>query len=106
MKIDIDELTEQELVALSQQIVNRLRTLDQNRIYSDMMRFGVGQRVSFEPGDRPLVTGILTKHNKKTVTVVSDDGQRWNVSPGLLQEAKPREVVPNRSNIISLKARD
>lgn len=34
---------------------------------------------------RGKVTGILTRYNKKTVTVVTDAGERWNVAPGLLR---------------------
>ena len=28
---------------------------------------------------------MLTRYNRKTVTVISDTGQRWNVSPRLLR---------------------
>jgi hypothetical protein len=30
---------------------------------------------------------MVTRYNRKTVTVITDDGQHWNVSPGLLQKA-------------------
>ena len=30
--------------------------------------------------------GTLTRYNRKTVTVVTDSGQHWNVSPGLLSK--------------------
>ena len=45
------------------------------------------QRVSFEhQGGRLL--GTLVKHNRKTVRVVTDNGQRWNISPHLLTPVK------------------
>jgi hypothetical protein len=28
--------------------------------------------------------GIITRYNKKTVSVITEQGYRWNVSPGLL----------------------
>ncbi|MEX0731189.1 MAG: hypothetical protein WED00_16405 [Aquisalimonadaceae bacterium] len=34
------------------------------------------------------LTGTLMKFNRKTVTVVTDQSQRWNVSPHLLSPLK------------------
>jgi hypothetical protein len=85
MRIDIDALTEAELIDLNNRIVERLRFLSQMRSHKRMLDFRIGDRVAFQPEGRPLVSGILTRYNKKTVTVVTDGGERWNVSPGLLQ---------------------
>jgi hypothetical protein len=85
MRIDIDALTEAELIDLNNRIVERLRFLSQMRSHKRMLDFRIGDRVAFQPEGRPLVIGILTRYNKKTVTVVTDAGARWNVSPGLLQ---------------------
>ena len=53
----------------------------------ETMRFSIGQRVSFDQqGGGILVT--LVKYNRKTVTVVTDNGQRWNISPHLLSPLK------------------
>jgi hypothetical protein len=30
---------------------------------------------------------MLTRYNRKTVTVITDSGQRWNVAPRLLRRA-------------------
>jgi hypothetical protein len=32
--------------------------------------------------------GALVKHNKKTVTVITESGHKWNVSPHLLRKVK------------------
>ena len=32
---------------------------------------------------------MLTRYNKTPVTVIADNGQHWNVSPGLLCKAAP-----------------
>ena len=85
MKIDIDRLTEQELVDLNHRIVERLRFLNQMRAHESMLEFRIGDRVSFEPEGRPVVFGMLTRYNRKTVTVITDGGQRWNVAPALLR---------------------
>lgn len=86
MKIDIDRLTEAELVDLNNRIVARLRFLTQMRAHAQMLEFRVGDRVSFQPDGRPVLIGMLTRYNKKTVTVITEDGERWNVSPALLRK--------------------
>ena len=87
-KIDIDGLGEPELIDLNNRIVERLRFLHQARAHSRMLDFSVGDRVSFHPeGSEPLL-GVLTRYNKKTVTVITEQGQRWNVSPNLLRKVK------------------
>jgi len=77
MKIDIDKLTEAELVDLNNRIVERLRFLDQMRAHARMLEYKIGDRVSFRPDGHPIVAGVLTRYNKKTVTVIGDSGQRW-----------------------------
>jgi hypothetical protein len=84
MRIDIDNLSEAELIDLNNRIVERLRFLHQARSHKRMLDFKIGDRVSFQPEGRAVVAGILTRYNKKTVTVITDAGERWNVAPGLL----------------------
>jgi hypothetical protein len=84
MKIDINSLTEAELIDLNNRIVERLRFLNQARAHTHMLEFKIGDRVSFQPEGRSIVTGVLTRYNKKTVTVVTDTGERWNVAPSFL----------------------
>ena len=80
MRIDIDKLTEPELIDLNNRIVERLRFLNQMRAHGQMLQFKIGDRVSFQPEGRPVLFGMLTRYNRKTVTVITDSGQRWNVS--------------------------
>jgi hypothetical protein len=85
MPIDIDALTEAELVDLNHRIVERLRFLHQMKSHKQMLDFSIGDRVMFQPAGRPPVVGVITRYNKKTVTVVTDAGERWNVAPSFLQ---------------------
>ena len=89
MKIAIDTLSEEELIDLNNRIVARLRFLNQMRAHSQMLDFRIGDRVTFQPEGRPPLFGIITRYNKKTVTVITDSGQHWNVAPGLLRKASP-----------------
>ena len=104
MNIDIDKLTEAELIELHHRIVARLRFLGQMRAHGTMLEFSIGERVTFTPEGRPPVTGMLVKYNKKTVTVITDKGQRWNVSPSFLSKAEPHEVTPIKGNVIPMKS--
>jgi hypothetical protein len=104
MKIDIDKLTEAELTDLNHRIVERLRFLQQMRSHARMLEFSIGDRVEFQPDGHPLVTGILTRYNKKTVTVVTASGQRWNVAPQFLRRASEKDVTPAaNANVVPLR---
>lgn len=107
MTIAIDHLTEAQLIGLNRRIIERLKFLAQMRAHASMLDFSVGDRVSFQPPGRPTQFGILTRYNKKTVTVITEDGLRWTVSPQLLSRvvdvtppsgSKPARAVPRDSD--------
>jgi hypothetical protein len=103
MKIDIDKLTEPELVDLNHRIVARLRFLAQMRAHAEMLEFRIGDRVAFQPPGYGQVEGMLTRYNKKTVTIITDDGRQWNVSPTFLSKAAPPKGANTTvSNVILL----
>lgn len=94
MSIPIDHLTEAQLIDLNRRIVERLKFLAQMRAHAHMLDFGVGDRVSFQPPGRPTQFGILTRYNKKTVTVITEDGGHWNVAPQLLSRVVDVAAAP------------
>ncbi|MGC1485892.1 MAG: hypothetical protein WA789_19025 [Candidatus Acidiferrum sp.] len=101
--LDIDSLSEEELVELNHKVVARLRFLHQMRSHSAMLDFCIGERVKFHPDGRAVVFGTLTRYNKKTVTVVTDAGENWNVAPGLLSKvdsATVRKSEPNEGEVV------
>jgi hypothetical protein len=103
MSIEIDALTEAELVDLNHRVVARLRFLQEMHSHASMLEFRIGERVTFHPDGRPAVTGIITRYNKKTVSILTDEGQRWNVAPQLLEHARTRANTPEASgNVIAL----
>lgn len=95
MTPNIDHLTEAELIDLNRRIVERLKFLSQMRAHARMLDFSVGDRVSFQPDGRPALFGLLTRYNKKTVTVITEGGEHWTVSPHLLR--KVMDVAPDTS---------
>ena len=103
MKIDINSLTEAELIDLNNRIVERLRFLHQARAHVRMLDFKIGDRVSFEPEGRPVVFGLITRYNKKTVTVIAETGERWNVAPHFLRRVVDTEGTEVRdTNVIPM----
>ena len=87
--IDIDQLTEAELVDLNHRIVARLRLIQQMRAHQSMLAFSLGERVAFQPEGRPVLFGVITKYNRKSVTVITEAGQSWTVAPTFLRKVKP-----------------
>ena len=98
MTIDIDSLSREELVALNRRIVERVKMLDTLATHQSMMQFHPGARVSFASSSGERLVGTLMKFNQKTVTVITDDGERWNLSPQLLSPIKDA----SRGNVIDL----
>ena len=86
MPPNIDHLTKAELIDLNRRIVELLNFLSLMRAHARMLDFSVGDRVSFQPDGRPPLFGMLTRYNKKTVTVITESGERWTVLPHLLRK--------------------
>lgn len=103
MAIDIDKLTEAELIDLNHRIVERLRFIQHARAHTTMLRFSIGDRVTFEPDMCGPVGGVIVRYNKKSVSVLTDDGRRWTVAPGLLRAAPPKDAKHSASrNVVAL----
>ena len=106
MKIDIDKLTEEELIKLNHRIVERLKFLETYHTHKEMMEFSPGDQVSFETRGHKKIIGTLVKFNKKTVTVITDTGQKWNVSPHLLTKVKKMKSEEGGGNVIDLHRKE
>jgi hypothetical protein len=106
--MDIERLTEAELIALNLRIVSRLRLLWQIDAHNSMLGFSIGERVTLKREGRPPISGVITRYNKKTVGIVTEAGQRWNVSPWLLQKARTRRATPpeRKNNVVALVRKD
>ena len=88
MSINIDHLSVDELVTLNHHIIERLKMLESLEAHKSMMQFHPGARVSFDSPSGERLSGTVMKFNRKTVTVVTDTSQRWNISPHLLSPIK------------------
>jgi hypothetical protein len=95
MKIDIDQLSEAELIDLNHRIVERLRFLNQMRAHVEMLEFKIGDRVTFQPPGQGQLEGMLTRYNKKTVTVSPTQG-RGGTSRPASSAGSSRPKAPTR----------
>lgn len=105
MNIDITKLDEAELVELNRRIVARLRFLQEARTHHQMLSYSVGDRVRFHPPGHDPKTGVITKYNRKTVTVVTDDHHQWNVAPVFLSrvvDAATGDAAASPAKVIRL----
>ena len=103
MAIDIDKLTEPELVDLNHRIVARLKLIQHMRAHQSMLNFSLGERVSFQPNGHPVLFAVITKYNRKSVTVITEGGQSWTVAPTFLRKLKPvHEADVHGANVASL----
>jgi hypothetical protein len=106
MPIDIDTLTEPELIDLNHRIVARLRALRDMRAHVGMLEFRIGDRVAFEPPGHRMLEGMLTRYNRKTVTVITDDHGQWNVAPSFLRRpGAPGAANTGGPNVVLLPRR-
>ena len=84
----IKTLGRNELIYLNRLVVQRLKLLSQERSTTEMMRFNIGEKVSFVITDGIIKIGIISKINKKTISIDTQDGVHWKVSPGLLSSVE------------------
>ena len=82
--MNIDHLSEEELIHLNRRVVERLKVLEQMRAFQSMVKLHIGQRVCFDADGR-MRTGAIVKFNHKTVVVTTDDHLQWKVAPHYLK---------------------
>jgi len=103
MPVDIDTLTEAELLDLNNRIVARLRLLQQMRAHAAMLNFSLGEIISFHPEGHPVLFGVIIKYNKKSVTVATENGQHWKVAPSFLRKINSVQAAsPEVESIVNL----
>jgi len=81
----IKSLNEEELRYLNRLIVERLKLISQAKSTKEMAKYNIGDLVEFQDNEGDIVSGRIIKLNKKTVSILTDGNQRWNVAPVFLR---------------------
>jgi hypothetical protein len=77
---------EEDLRYLNRMVVERLNLLAQARCTVQLAQFAEGDRVCFTTNDGADKHAVVLRLNKKTASLLTDDGQNWKVSPMLLRK--------------------
>ena len=96
--MDIENLSYEELLDLNRSVVERLKQLDQANRFMQMLEFSRGDDVEFIATGGRHVFGRIVKLNKKTVSIVTPDGERWNVAPSFLSKTDKKESEKSIGN--------
>ena len=100
-KFDLDSLSEPELRELNRRIIERLKIMISMKSQMKLMAFKIGDRVAFESNDGTL-SGVVTRINHKTASIVTDQGQSWRVAPSLLLKIAQRTKAEPQGNLFQL----
>jgi metal-dependent HD superfamily phosphatase/phosphodiesterase len=86
----VDTLDEDQLHALYHIVAQRLQLAQKAHALAAMSQFHVLDRVSFVHHGKQY-EGTVTRMNQKTISIMLDDGTRWNVAPSLLTKVADRK---------------
>ncbi len=85
----ISHLDEDDLLTLNRMIAERIKFIRAEKKIQSMAGFEVGDAVFFHDKKFGRVDATVLRLNKKTLSLVTDEGQRWNVAPELCQVDNP-----------------
>ena len=80
----------------------RLKYLDTLNAQQAMMALSIGAQVSFDSSRHGRVFGTVFNLNRKTVSVLTDEGRQWNVSPHICSR---RSKTPHRNSSLFTSTR-
>jgi hypothetical protein len=86
----VDSLDEEQLHALYHVVAQRLQLAQKAHALAAMSQFHVLDRVWFVHNGKQD-EGTVTRLNQKTISIMLDDGTRWNVVPSLLTKVADRK---------------
>lgn len=87
VKSFIDIMDLDELVKLNSYIYKRIKFLAETKVMEKVQDFEILDKVSFFDGRGNIVKGTIVRLNKRSVTVKSENGTEWRVSPFLLNKS-------------------
>ncbi|MBI1813258.1 hypothetical protein HY285_03495 [Candidatus Peregrinibacteria bacterium] len=88
----LDSLSEDQMHLLHRKLAERLHKLRDDRDLERMAQLKVTDRVQFDHAGSSH-TGMIIKLNRRTATIITDEGRHWNVSPCYLRRILETEAV-------------
>ncbi|MEA3421439.1 MAG: hypothetical protein U9Q97_07175 [Acidobacteriota bacterium] len=82
--MDIEHFSLEELMELHWKILKRIQKIRKMKLYDDLQKFDVGDKVSFKGKEEDTITGIVVRVNQKSLTIKTDQGTTWYVAPALV----------------------
>ena len=79
----LNRLSEEDLRLLNRMVVERLKLYHKVRDLKGLAKFNLMDRVYFTH-EAKQITGRGMKLNRRSITIRTDDGKQWNVSPAFL----------------------
>ena len=98
----LDDLHYEELITLNREIVVRNKELRAMKAQAELQQFRVGNQVQFMGNEGELIVGTIIRINKKTVSLVTEEGARWKVSPSFLRKLNHASPMPSEQGVIEL----
>lgn len=87
--MDIEHLSPEELMELHRKIWRRLKELRRMKLYKELQKFEIGDKVSFKnKGDS--ITGTVVRVNQKSLTIRTSQGV-WYVDPDFVTKIQLSE---------------
>ncbi|WP_129830192.1 hypothetical protein [Vibrio parahaemolyticus] len=77
--MDIDTLTRTELIELNNRIVACLESMDELEVQAKRQQFTLGSPAEFVDDKGTARVCVVVKFNKKTISVSTANGERWNI---------------------------
>lgn len=76
------------------------------RTYRKLSQFQIDDEVRFTGPDGKRISGHVVRVNKKTVSLVTPEGDHWNVASAFLRKARSdREEAQQPQNVIAFRGR-
>ena len=89
MKLDdlIEQLTINELILLNRLIIKRIKFIQKAERIKEMNKFIEGEHIYFEHNGKNI-SGRIVRFNPKTVSILTDNNDKWNIPPSFLRKVK------------------
>ena len=92
--IDLSKFTEEELIALNQEIISRIKQIRQFKDLEKSFDFKIGDIVGFTPPGKQKHIGILLRINTRSATILTPDKLKWSVSiQGITKEKNIKDAL-------------